>query len=137
SATCRSSRVRPLLIGATSILCIAWAGAAAAQEVEPPAVVRTLDISAADAAAEGSIAAPSPPPPEVVLPEVAPIIDDEEFEKAIPSISAEDDPELDRPLESIADFERRQAAEAARRSAGETASEGEAIVEAAPPTVDG
>jgi len=52
-----------------------------------------------------------------MLPEVAPIIDDEEFESAIPPISAEDDPELGRPLESIADFERRQAADAARAGA--------------------
>ena len=102
--------MRPLLIGACSFLCLAWAGAAQAQQVEPPQVVRTLDANKSD-----PIAAPSPPPPDVVLPEVAPIIEDDEFEKAIPPISAEDDAELDRPLESIADFEKRQAAEAAKR----------------------
>lgn len=75
------------------------------------------------------IAAPTPPPPDVQLPEVAPIISDEEFEKAIPQIFAEDDPELNRPLESIADFEQRQAAEASK--AADTASDG------ATPAVDG
>ena len=123
--------MRPLLIGATSVLCIAWAGAAQAQQVEPPKVVRTVETVTSD-----PIAKPSQPPPDVVLPEVAPIIEDEEFEKAIPPISAEDDPELDRPLESIADFERRQTAEAAKREAG-AANTGEAAVEAQPPVIDG
>ncbi|HWW58337.1 MAG TPA: BamA/TamA family outer membrane protein [Sphingopyxis sp.] len=123
--------MRPLLIGATSVLCIAWAGAAQAQQVEPPRVVRTVETVNSE-----PIAKPSQPPPDVVLPEVAPIIEDEEFEKAIPPISAEDDPELDRPLESIADFERRQTAEAAKREAG-AANTGEAAVEAQPPVIDG
>ena len=57
---------------------------------------------------DDQIAAPSPPPADAVLPEVAPIIGDDEFEAAIPPISAEDDPELDRPLESIAEFELRR-----------------------------
>jgi translocation and assembly module TamA len=55
------------------------------------------------------IASPTPPPKDVMLPEVEPIIDEVEFRRAIPSISVEDDAELDRPLESIAEFERRQA----------------------------
>src|SRR5690606_38168745 len=77
---------------------------------------------APSAAQDAEIAAPTPPPPGVQLPEVAPIIDDEEFKAAIPQISADDDPELDRPLESIADFERRQAAEtAAKDEAGDAA----------------
>ncbi|WP_332818480.1 autotransporter assembly complex protein TamA [Sphingopyxis sp.] len=120
--------MRSLLIGATSFLCLAWAGAVHAQQVAPPKVVPTVETAKSE-----PIAAPTPPPPDGQLPEVAPIIEDEEFEKAIPSISAEDDTELDRPLESIADFEKRQAAEAAK--AVETA--GEAIVEAQPPLVDG
>ena len=100
--------MRPLLIASASACGLAWATTAAAQPVEPPQVVPTV-VPATDTA----IAAPTPPPPNVQLPEVAPIIGDEEFEKAIPPISAEDDPELNRPLESIADFERRQAAEGA------------------------
>jgi translocation and assembly module TamA len=128
----RSSRVRRLLIGATSFLCLAWAGAANAQQVEPPKVVPTLGADALE-----PIATPSPPPPDAVLPEVAPIIEDEEFEKAIPPISAEDDAELDRPLESIADFEKRQAAEAAKGAKPAADGAAEATVEAQPPQVDG
>ncbi|RYD40563.1 MAG: hypothetical protein EOP63_17530, partial [Sphingomonadales bacterium] len=128
----RSSGGRRLLIGATSLLCLAWAGAANAQQVEPPKVVRTVETGKAE-----PIAAPSPPPPDVMLPEVAPIIEDEEFEKAIPPISADDDAELDRPLESIADFEKRQAAEA--KNGTKPAAEGttESTVEVQPPQVDG
>lgn len=105
---------------------MAWAGAAAAQQVEPPKVVPTLSV-----VPDEPIAKPSSPPPDAVLPEVAPIIEDDEFEKAIPPISADDDPELDRPLESIADFEKRQAAEAAKRERT-----GEATVETQPPQID-
>ena len=54
-----------------------------------------------------------PPPPEANLPEVEPIIPYEEFESEVPELDAEDDPELDRPLESIEEFERRLAAEEA------------------------
>ncbi|KTE01999.1 hypothetical protein ATE68_17485 [Sphingopyxis sp. H038] len=132
SSGSRSSRVRPLLIGATSFLCLAWAGAAHAQQVEPPQVVRTVETTKTD-----PIAAPSPPPPDAVLPEVAPIIEDEEFEKAIPPISAEDDAELDRPLESIADFEKRQAADAAKGAKPAAEGTAEATVETQPPQVDG
>ncbi|WP_331458520.1 MULTISPECIES: autotransporter assembly complex protein TamA [unclassified Sphingopyxis] len=124
--------MRPLLIGATSFLCLAWAGAAHAQQVEPPQVVRTVETTKTD-----PIAAPSPPPPDAVLPEVAPIIEDEEFEKAIPPISAEDDAELDRPLESIADFEKRQAADAAKGAKPAAEGTAEATVETQPPQVDG
>lgn len=124
--------MRPLLIAASSFLCLAWAGAAHAQQVEPPQVVRTVETTKTD-----PIAAPSPPPPDAVLPEVAPIIEDEEFEKAIPPISAEDDAELDRPLESIADFEKRQAADAAKGAKPAAEGSAEATVETQPPQVDG
>jgi len=124
--------MRPLLIAASSFLCLAWAGAAYAQQVEPPQVVRTVETTKTD-----PIAAPSPPPPDAVLPEVAPIIEDEEFEKAIPPISAEDDAELDRPLESIADFEKRQAADAAKGAKPAAEGSAEATVETQPPQVDG
>lgn len=126
----RSSQVRRLLIGATSFLCLAWAGAASAQQVEPPKVVPTVAVSE-------KIASPSPPPPDVELPAVEPIIGDEEFEKAIPPISAEDDAELDRPLESISDFEKRHAAEAAKGAKPGAEAAAEATVEAQPPQVNG
>ncbi len=63
------------------------------------------------------IAAPTPPPPGAQLPEVAPIIPDDEFRDAIPAISADNDPELDKPLETIAEFEKRQAEAAKARVA--------------------
>jgi translocation and assembly module TamA len=123
-----SLRARRLLIVSASVLCIGWANAAQAGQVEPPKVVQTVETPVSD-----PIAAPTPPPPDVQLPEVAPIIEDEEFEKAIPPISAEDDAELDRPLESIADFEKRQAAEAAKAATATS----ETTADAQPPQVDG
>ncbi|MFM5918649.1 MAG: autotransporter assembly complex protein TamA [Novosphingobium sp.] len=53
------------------------------------------------------------PPPDAKLPAVEPIITDDEFKAAIPKLDPADDPELAKPLESIADFERRVAAEQA------------------------
>ncbi|MBW8295543.1 BamA/TamA family outer membrane protein [Sphingopyxis sp.] len=120
----RLGRARPLLIASASACCLAWSTAAIGQPVEPPQVVPTVEPTS-----EAAIAAPTPPPPDVPFPEVAPIISDEEFEKAIPQIFAEDDPELNRPLESIADFEKRQAADAARTS--------DAAGDAPTPTVEG
>ena len=105
----RLGRTRPLLIASASAFCLTWTTAAIGQPVEPPQVVPTVEP-----ASEAAIAAPTPPPPDFAFPEVAPIISDEEFEKAIPQISVEDDPELSRPLESIADFEKRQAADASK-----------------------
>jgi len=58
----------------------------------------------------------SPPPPEAELPPVDEIISDEEFNSSIPELG-EDDPELSRELESIAEFERRFLEEAARDEA--------------------
>ncbi|WP_432770525.1 MAG: BamA/TamA family outer membrane protein [Sphingopyxis sp.] len=122
----RSPRWRGLLALSSSFAALAWTAGASAQPVEPPPVVPTLTDS------EGSdIAAPTPPPADALLPEVEPIIGDDEFREAIPPIRAEDDAELDRPLESIADFTARQAA-AAQRGEGEA---GDA--DAATPTVDG
>lgn len=138
SCELKRGRLRaPLSLAAFSALLAALGGAdaAVAQDTPPPAAEKSAE------AEETGIAAPTPPPPDVVLPEVAPVIEDEEFRKAIPAISAEDDPELDRPLESIADFERRQAAEAAARKARGNGAEGdqsgEPVDEAAIPEVDG
>ena len=120
----RLMRTRPLLIASASAFCLAWTTAAIGQPVGPPQVVPTVEP-----ASDTSIAAPTPPPPDIQFPEVAPIISDEEFKKAIPQIFAEDDPELNRPLESIADFEKRQAAEASKTD--------DSIAGAAAPAVDG
>ncbi|HMN53972.1 MAG TPA: hypothetical protein PKC32_07265, partial [Sphingopyxis sp.] len=120
------------MILSASLFGLAWTGAAAAQQtdVAPPAVVPTVEPQATETQ---NIAAPTPPPPEAQLPEVAPIIPDEEFKSAIPPISAEDDPELDKPLESIAEFERRQAEAAKAKAAGTPAETTAADV----PQVDG
>ena len=69
----------------------------------------------------GKLAIPAPPP-GADLPAVDPIIDDDKFNKAMPSLDVADDPELDRPLESIEDFGRGLAA----RQAGARPGEGQA-----------
>ena len=48
----------------------------------------------------------APPPAGAALPPVEPIVSDSEFKAAIPPVSPDDDPELTRPLEPIAAFER-------------------------------
>lgn len=101
----RSRRARPLLLWAASLFALGHAGALWAQPADASGAER-----APVADPDADIAAPTPPPADLQLPAVEPIISDEEFKAAIPPISAEDDPELDRPLESIAEFERRQAA---------------------------
>ena len=129
------ARRRQRLILSASLFGLAWTSVAAAQQtdVAPPAVVPTVTQQAPDAEPLPDIAAPTPPPPEAQLPEVAPIIPDEEFKSAIPPIGAEDDPELDKPLESIAEFERRQAEAAKAKEAGTPAETTAADV----PQVDG
>jgi translocation and assembly module TamA len=49
----------------------------------------------------------TPPPADADLPAVEPIICDDELAREVPPISAETDSELDRPLESVAEFEQR------------------------------
>lgn len=116
---------RPALLLPASLLAIGWANAAFAQQPAPP-----VPVPATGAATE--MAKPTPPPPDAQLPAVAPIIDDAEFDKAIPPIGAEDDPELNRPLESIADFEKRVAAQ---KDAG--ADDAAGAAPAAPALVEG
>src|SRR5690606_30349865 len=122
----RPPRLHRGLILSASLFAFGWTGFAFAQQVPPAAAESQEESPAPDA--PGEIAAPTPPPADVILPEVEQIIGDDEFDDAIPPISAEDDPELDRPLESIAEFERRQAAE----RAADTSSDGDG-----PPSVDG
>ena len=52
-------------------------------------------------------------PPDVSLPEVDPVITDEEFEETVPELDPAGDADLEGPLESIEAFERRVAAEQA------------------------
>ena len=53
------------------------------------------------------------PPADADLPELDPVITDEEFADTIPELKPSSDPELAAPLESIEEFERRIAAEQA------------------------
>ncbi|MCJ2186418.1 autotransporter assembly complex protein TamA [Novosphingobium beihaiensis] len=53
------------------------------------------------------------PPADAELPAVEPVISDREFKARVPALDAGDDPELDKPLESIEAFERRLAGEQA------------------------
>jgi len=73
------------------------------------------------------------PPADARLPEVEPVISDSEFSTAVPSLDSEDDPQLDRPLESIAEFERRIASE----EAGASPQEGQAPPLGEPALADG
>jgi len=87
---------------------------AAGQEIAP-------DAAGEAAVSVGSIAEPDdlragevPVPPEPAgLPEVEPIIPDQEFNETVPSLDPADDAELQQPLESIDAFEQRLAREAA------------------------
>ena len=128
---CTRSVARALL--ALSVSSVALSAPAMAQRAAPQSEAekagargpgetaeQSWDGDEPDRDESGAIGAPTPPPPDVQLPEVAPIIGDDEFDDAVPPIGADDDPELDRPLESIADFERRQADEA--KAERETAS---------------
>lgn len=68
---------------------------------------QTPEQSAAEIKA-GQVNVPVPPA-GADLPDVAPVISDEEFNSSIPVLDASDDPELDKPLESIEVFEQRLA----------------------------
>jgi translocation and assembly module TamA len=82
-----------------------------------PAQARTARPSAmpaqtaADPLQAGSI--PVPQTSAGSLPAVGTIIPDQEFNAAIPSLRPDDDPELDQPLDSIDEFERKVKAAAA------------------------
>ena len=80
--------------------------AIAAVLVAAPAIAQEAPANPQPPFEAGTVEVP-PPPPGAVLPTVEPVIDDKEFNAAIPPLDAGDDPELDKPLESIEDFERR------------------------------
>ncbi|MBL9071333.1 MAG: BamA/TamA family outer membrane protein [Sphingopyxis sp.] len=129
----RGRPIRRLLTLSASFLCLVHTAAVSAQQVEPPKVVPTVAASPVE-----DIAAPTPPPPGAQLPEVAPIIPDDEFRDAIPAISADNDPELDKPLETIAEFEKRQAEAAkARVAKSDGVSTADSTTGGDVPTIDG
>ena len=137
-------------------MVLAWAVPAQAQDADQ-AATRSADHSkdaAAQTAADQDNAGQQPaqsdglqagklevpaPPANVTLPEVKPIIPDDEFNKSIPKLDAEDDPELDKPLESIDEFEKRlaggqsgQSAQSATSTSGEAPAQPSATLQATP-----
>ncbi|MCK9542796.1 MAG: BamA/TamA family outer membrane protein [Novosphingobium sp.] len=80
----------------------------------------------------GSVSVPVAPA-DAALPQVETIIPDAEFNAAIPSLDVADDPELDRPLESIEAFERAIAA----KESGANPADGQAAPLDDPALADG
>ena len=97
----RSGRWVAVGLGALAIglLNPASANAQVAEPAQPEEQVRPVDIPE--------------PPADAALPEVEPIIDDEEFESAIPDLDTADDEAMDAPFETVEEFERRLAEEEA------------------------
>lgn len=80
-----------------------------------------------DALQAGKLAVPTPPA-DAVLPDVKPVIPDDEFNRSIPKLDAADDPELGKPLETIDEFE--------KRLAGSGKTQNDASAPAAAPATD-
>ena len=80
----------------------------------------------------GEVPVPAPPAAPA-LPEVEPVITDQEFNASVPSLDVGNDPALDQPLESIEAFERRIAAQ----QAGAKPAEGAAPPAGVPALSDG
>jgi translocation and assembly module TamA len=111
-------------------LAIAAFPAFAQDRVQVPVQSVPAPQDAANAPPESTLEAgklPVPAPPAgAELPAVDPIISDDAFNKAVPSLDVADDPELNRPLESIEEFERALTAkqEGAAKQAGAKPEEG-------------
>lgn len=90
---------------------VLWASSIAALALAFNAQPVSAQIDAPERDDPQAIAVPNPPP-EADLPEIEPIISDDEFEDEVQSLDT-DDPEFEEPLESIEEFERRIAAEQA------------------------
>jgi translocation and assembly module TamA len=86
------------------------------------------EIAAPGTGETGSLALPKPPP-EVSLPEVEPVIPDDEFDELVPDFEPGDDPEFDRPLETIEEFEQRLAGELQAGAQGEAIPDDPALSE--------
>lgn len=89
-------------------LALTSAPAWAQSETREPSAENATTGEAADTLEIGSLDLPQPPA-DAQLPEVEPIIGEREFKRIVPSMDASDDPELDKPLESIEAFEARMA----------------------------
>jgi translocation and assembly module TamA len=116
---------RPSCAGLIAASLALAAFSAQAQETTAPMPASTATPARpGDATPEaGKLAVPAPPP-GADLPAVEPVVKDEDFNKAIPSLDVADDPELNKPLESIEEFER----EVASKQAGAMPGRGQAPV---------
>ena len=106
-----------------------------------------LAVPAAPSLAQGATEQPDPaqpasegdrpqvpaPPSDVPLPVVEPIITDREFDSSVPALEAGEDAELDRPLETIEEFERRLA----EQQAGAAPEQGQSAPLGEPALADG
>lgn len=90
------------------------------------------DPSAAENARAVELPLPAPPT-DVALPDVEPVISDDEFDDLVPAFEPGEDPELERPLESIEEFERRLAGELRDGAAGAAPLADPALAEPLPP----
>ena len=93
------------------MLAFAPAPAGAQQSSQPdstPAGDATVDAFPDANANDLSV---PPPPPDVTLPQVEPIITNSEFEADVPQLDPASDDDLSAPLESIEEFERRLSSE--------------------------
>lgn len=100
----RSARLRAAVSGGALALLLA-AHQAHAQETQPPTAQPQEPNRPAAGVPE--------PPPGTDLPEIEPVISDEEFEKRQAELEMSADPLLEAPLETIEQFERRLDGEAA------------------------
>jgi translocation and assembly module TamA len=109
--------VAALTLGAAPL----WAQSAPFQSAsgQPVATAPAAQAPADEADKAGTVPVPTPPP-NAQLPQVEPVIGNDEFNAAIPPLKPDDDPELNKPLESIEQFEARTASEQAAAKSGET-----------------
>jgi len=108
----RATLAAVLVLAPTGVL--AQSAGPAPEQSQPAAGQGSADQSAPGSTSEdfeaGKVPVPAPPP-DAALPTLEPVISNQEFNKTVPELSPQDDPELDKPLESITDFENRVANE--------------------------
>jgi translocation and assembly module TamA len=97
---------------AVVLMLAAQSGAARAQAApasQPEQMAGTQTANGTGATLEAGNVPVPPPPATSALPQVEPVITDEEFNSSVPTLDGSGDPELDKPLETIEAFERRLA----------------------------
>lgn len=129
---CASRAIAIVLTFAAMSAAVPVAAQGASTSAPADAVPATTATPAANDAVDleaGKVPLP-PPPAEPPLPQVDAIIPDAEFNSSIPDLDASEDPELDKPLESIEAFERRVAEQqaGAKPEAGQAAPLGDAAL---------